>query len=447
MTRKMKDSGVEWIGYMNTCWKTMPLKFILKERRQKNSPIITKERLSLSIGVGVTLYSEKTTNLDRFKDDVTQYKVAYPNDLVINSMNVIVGAEGISNYLGCVSPAYYVMYSSNPQKFITKYYDYCFKTSTIQKALFYLGKGIMAIDRGEGRVNTCRLKVSSYDLGRLEFPVPSVNEQHRIVEFLDNRCNKIDQTIQKEKQVIEKLKEYKQSVITEAVTKGLNPNVKLKDSGVEWIGEIPEDWQCVKLKLKVNTTKGYAFKADIFQEKGIPLVKASDIKNRTVVKSNVFIKSEFKELYSNVELSTNDILISTVGSTPEVINSAVGQIALVPKELNKSLLNQNVVKIVPNDDVYYLYLFYFLSTHSFRKYLDLIAHGTANQASLTLKDMLEYMITLPTISKQKEIADYLDKKCSSIDKLISDKEKVIKKLTEYKKSLIYECVTGKKEVQ
>ncbi|HBJ1650182.1 TPA: restriction endonuclease subunit S [Clostridium botulinum] len=417
MTRNMKDSGVEWIGEIPEDWSIKKLKFVA----------------NIKSGEGIT--NNELSENGEFEVFGGNGVMGRCNKYNVECSRLIIGRVGA--LCGNVRYVTQKAYVSDNALILD------LKDREIYKFYYYLLHGANL-----GRLNTSNAQPLITGTKVLNLYIPNINmkSQFKIAAFLDKKCTKIDQTIEKEKQVIEKLKEYKQSVITEAVTKGLNPDAPMKDSGVEWIGEIPEQWQCVKLKLKVNTTKGYAFKTDIFQEKGIPLIKASDIKNRTVVKSNVFIKSEFKELNSNVELSTNDILISTVGSTPEVINSAVGQIALVPKELNKSLLNQNVVKIVPNDDVYYLYLFYFLSTHSFRKYLDLIAHGTANQASLTLKDMLEYMITLPTMSKQKEIADYLDEKCSSIDKLISDKEKVIKKLTEYKKSLIYECVTGKREV-
>ena len=449
MTRKMKNSGVEWIGEMNVSWKTAPLKFILKERRQKNSPIITKERLSLSIGIGVTLYSEKTTNLDRFKDDVTQYKVAYPNDLVINSMNVIVGAEGISNYLGCVSPAYYVMYSNNPQKFITKYYDYCFKTSTIQKALFYLGKGILAIDRGEGRVNTCRLKVSSYDLGKLEFPVPPINEQHRIVEFLDNKCNKIDQTIEKEKEVIEKLKEYKQSVITEAVTKGLNLDVKMKDSGVEWIGEIPEHWNIIKLKQVFSFRKGLSITKDNLVENGIKVISYGQIhsKNNKCVSIDDslirYVGSEYLETGKQSLVLKNDFIFA---DTSEDLDGA-GNCVFV--DLDEEIFaGYHTIILAPinrksiSNWKYFAYLY---KTDCWRSQIRSRVSGI-KLFSITQKILKQAEVIMPDIKEQQEIVDYLDKKCSAIDKLILSKEKIIEKLTEYKKSLIYECVTGKRKV-
>lgn len=213
---KMKDSGIEWIGSIPEHWNIRALKFILQNRNEKNNPILTTERLSLSIDKGVTLYAEKTTNLDRFKEDFTQYKIARPGDLVINSMNVITGAEGVSNYFGCVSPAYYVLFSKDME--ITKYCDYIFKTSSIKRILFCLGKGILAIERGNDKVNTCRLKVSINDLGRLNFPLPPLSEQKEITEYLDTKCNQIDEAIKQKEETISKLEEYKKSLIFECVT-------------------------------------------------------------------------------------------------------------------------------------------------------------------------------------------------------------------------------------
>ena len=212
----MKDSGVEWIGGIPSHWKMKAVKYVLQRRNQKNDPIISEERLSLSIGIGITKYAEKTTNLDRFKDDFTQYQLAYPDDIVLNSMNMIVGAVGKSNYFGCVSPVYYVMKPHNSTE--GNYYAYVLNTPTIRQVYHSLGKGIYAIERGEGRVNTCRLKVAFDDFGRIEIPVPPISEQQQIADFLDSKCAEIDELIAIKQQKIEALKEYKKSVIFEYVT-------------------------------------------------------------------------------------------------------------------------------------------------------------------------------------------------------------------------------------
>lgn len=213
----MKDSGIEWIGEIPEHWMMKPLKYCFNRRSERNNPICTTERLSLSIDKGVTLYSEKTTNLDRFKDDFTQYQLAYPNDIVLNCMNMIVGAVGLSKYLGCVSPVYYVIYPSYSE-IEAEYYSYLLNTPTIRGVYHSYGKGIYAIERSEGRVNTCRLKVSYDDLGRFDIPIPPVKEQKYIVKYITNKCTEIDNLISIKLSKIDSLKEYKKSIIYEYVT-------------------------------------------------------------------------------------------------------------------------------------------------------------------------------------------------------------------------------------
>ena len=216
--REMKDSGIEWIGKMPKDWMLIPFRHVLNERNEKNSPVRSTERLSLSIDLGVTLYSEKTTNLDRFKDDFEQYKIAHKGDLVMNSMNMIVGATGVSSYYGCVSPAYYTFYDDTENHITAKLCEYIFRSKTMLRVLFSMGKGIYAIVRGDDRVNTCRLKVSRDDLRSIQLPIPLLDEQSEIVAYLDEKTAAIDSLIQKKEQLITELEAYKKSLIYEYVT-------------------------------------------------------------------------------------------------------------------------------------------------------------------------------------------------------------------------------------
>ena len=216
--REMRDSGVEWIGNTPIDWELIPFRHVLKERQEKNNPIKSVERLSLSIDLGVTLYAEKTTNLDRFKDDFEQYKLAYEGDLVMNSMNMIVGATGVSDYFGCVSPVYYTFYDELEDHVTAKYCEYVFRSKTMLRVLYSLGKGIYAIVRGDDRVNTCRLKVSKEDLKSIIIPVPSVEEQREIVSYLKQKCEEIDKIIAKKEQYLFEIENYKKSLIYEYVT-------------------------------------------------------------------------------------------------------------------------------------------------------------------------------------------------------------------------------------
>ena len=216
--RKMKDSGVEWIGEIPEEWKLRPFRHILKKKKKKNYPIKSTETPSLSIELGVTLYSEKTTILDRFKDDFEEYKLAHIGDLVMNSMNMIVGATGVSDYYGCVSPIYYTFYDENENHITAKFCEYIFRSKAMLRVLYSMGKGIYAIVRGDDRVNTCRLKVAKEDLKSLLLPIPSLDEQQEIIDYIYKKCAAIDTLIAKKEQLLTELENYKKSVIYEYVT-------------------------------------------------------------------------------------------------------------------------------------------------------------------------------------------------------------------------------------
>ncbi len=215
---QMKESGIEWIGKIPLNWSLKKINHLLYERREKNNPIKSRERLSLSIDKGITLYADKTTNLDRFKEDFTQYKLAYPGDLVLNSMNMIVGAVGVSNYFGCVSPVYYTYYDNTDENYTTRFCEYFFKLPTVKQYLKSIGKGIMSIERGNDRINTCRLKISRDDLKNIHVPIPPKEVQKEILSYLDYKTQKIDRTIERIEKNIELLEEYKESLIHHVVT-------------------------------------------------------------------------------------------------------------------------------------------------------------------------------------------------------------------------------------
>lgn len=434
MNREMKDSGIPWIGEIPKEWEIKPLKYVLNKRNEKNKPIKSKERLSLSIDIGITKYEDKTTNLDRFKDDFEQYQLAYPNDIVLNSMNMIVGAVGKSNYFGCVSPVYYVMTplkGSDPD-----YYGYLLNVPSIRKIYHKLGKGIYAIERGEGRVNTCRLKVPFNDFGRINIPFPRVQEQKAIAEFLDKRCGEIDELISLQERMVDELKEYKQSVLTEAVTKGLNPNAPLKDSGIEWIGEIPEHWKVSKIKYIGEARNGLTYSPQEMcdEAKGTLVLRSSNIQNdKLCFEDNVYVDKEVDE---ELMMKEGDILICSRNGSAKL----VGKCAIIPKHVTatfgafmmrfRSILNRK-------------FSLYLIRT-TLAQYKEFFSTSTINQLTNTMIGNMQ--VPLPSENEQQEIADFLDEKCSEIDSLIALKQTKIEELKDYKKSIIYEYVTGKKEV-
>lgn len=217
---------------------------------------------------------------------------------------------------------------------------------------------------------------------------------------------------------------------------------KQDNSEIDWIGDVPDEWSLKKLKYLVNTIKGYAFKSELFEDNGVPIIKTTDIKNGEIQESNSFINEELVSNYENVRLIENDILMSTVGSKPEVVNSAVGQIGKVQKEYEGALLNQNAVILrCKSKDIYNDFLYYFLISNPYRKYLDLHAHGTANQASLSLKDILDFSMPLPPIETQVNISNFLDDSLLALNSLIYYKQKLITLLQEQGQAIITESVT------
>lgn len=278
--------------------------------------------------------------------------------------------------------------------------------------------------------------------------LPSFEEQQKIANFLDHETAKIDTLIAKQEKLIELLKEKRQAVISHAVTKGLNPDAPMKDSGVEWLGEVPEHWGKVAFKQFIKTRKGVAFSTSDFCDSGIRVVKASDIKQLSLRKSDVFLPETFTKKYPKAYLNQGNIILSTVGSTPDVKNSAVGQIAMVPKELDGTLLNQNTVVFDPTvEAIDRNYLFLLLQTRAYRDHLDLHAHGTANQASLNVADMLDFKCFIPSIDEQHQIAEYLKQFLRTVSGLETKAISAIELMKERKTALISAVVTGKIDVR
>jgi len=248
----MKNSGIEWIGEIPDSWETKTIKQLLIERIEKNSEYQTSTILSLSAKDGVTLYDGEHHAGNRPREDLSDYKVVYPNDIVANSMNILSGSVGLSSYKGCVSPVYYIYHlrSNDDIEFL----HYIFQCKQFQLSLRGLGNGIMIKESGNGNLNTIRMRIPAQKLAAQVFPYCSLEEQKKIVAYLNAKLSQVDELIANQQGQIEKLKEYKQSVITEAVTKGLDKSAPLKDSGIEWIGEIPENWNVFQLK-NISTIK------------------------------------------------------------------------------------------------------------------------------------------------------------------------------------------------
>ncbi|MFS3557253.1 restriction endonuclease subunit S [Citrobacter braakii] len=431
-----KDSGVESLDTIPKMWSIKKLKYIFE----------IKKRIAGELGFDVLSVTQKGIKIKDIESgegqlsmDYSKYQRVYPGEFAMNHMDLLTGYVDISNYDGVTSPDYRVFAVRDKHSFYSRYYLYLLQDGYKQRRFFHLGQGSAHLGRW-------RLPTEAFN--EIVYPCPSLKEQIQIASFLDREIAKIDNLIEKQQQLIELLKEKRQAVISHAVTKGLNPDVPMKDSGVEWLGEVPAHWTIPSLKYNISTRKGVAFKSSDFCDSGIRVVKASDIKKKTIISSDVFLPVCFSKEYPKAVLNFGDIVLSTVGSTPDVKNSAVGQLGYVPAELEGSLLNQNTVVFSSNSNMLeQFYLFLLLQTDIYRDHLDLHAHGTANQASLNVSDMLEFKYPCPPLSEQIEIVDYIQNCNSKFDDLETCSEEAIKYLQERRTALISAAVTGKIDVR
>ncbi len=429
--RQMKYSGIEWIGDIPEEWKTLRIQFCLDEIVEKNDPIQTTQILSLMKDRGVMLYDEKGDIGNKAKEDCSEYKIAYPNTLIVNSMNILIGSVGISNYFGCVSPVYYVFKETNLSEL--RFVNYIFNTTAFQKELRRYANGILEI----------RLRISSNNIFKRKIPLPNKIMQIKIADFLDDKCVKIDNLIAHEQVMIEELKAYKQSVITEAVTKGLDKSVLMKDSGVEWIGKIPESWSISKIKMLADETQENAFidgdwiESPYIEDTGIRYLTTGNIgdgvfkrQGNGFISNETFTKLQCKYAYPQ------DLIFSR-------LNEEYGRSCILPNDYDKYVIAVDNVILRTNEDK--KYICYVTQCSNYHKAVFFFARGTAMKR-ISRTNLGNVAIPLPSIAEQQQIAEYLDNKCADIDSLISIKQQKIEELKEYKKSLIYEYVTGKKEV-
>ena len=418
MTRAMKDSGIEWIGEIPKDWDLMRLQFCLNEIKEKNLPVKSEQVLSLVKDKGVMPYEEKGNVGNVAKEDISEYKLAYPNTLILNSMNILIGSVGISKYFGCVSPVYYVFKETKMSDL--RFINYIFTTNEFQKELRKYANGIMEI----------RLRVSAQDIFKRIIAYPNKQEQIKIADFLDEKCSHIDSVLEKVRASIDEYKQLKQSVITQAVTKGVRPNRPMKDSGIEWIGEIPQDWSII------------AHKYVMYKDKKIcEHYNGEDIISLTmsgVIKRDLDAGGKMPTTFDGYQyVEPEDLLLCLfdIDVTPRCVgvvkDYGITSPAYSRFKVNKGYFNKYydyLLRMIDNDKVF--------------------VHLAKNlRSSLKEDDFGAIKTIVPPMLEQKQISDYLDDKCSEIDKLITKKEQLIAELETYKKSLIYEYVTGKKEVK
>lgn len=428
----MKNSNIQWIGTIPDSWHLDRLQWHLDEIKESNNPVKTQQVLSLTNKLGVIPYEEKGEQGNKSKENIDEYKLAYPDTIVANSMNILIGSVGKCNYFGCVSPVYYVFKPKNGENI--DFLNYIFQLTQFQKELRKYANGILEI----------RLRASSNDILKRQIAFPSEKEQQRIVTFLDEKTAKIDKLIEIENKQIEKLKEYKQAVITEAVTKGLDKSAPMKDSGVEWIGEIPEDWEICRVKNIGFTQNGISKSGELFGN-GYPFISYGDVyKHWVLPKTGSGLIESTEKDRKIFSVNKGDIFFTRTSETIE----EVGFSSVCFETITNATFAGFLIRLrpyQPDSIIKSNYAKYYFRANLLRKYL-VREMNIVTRASLSQELLGAMSVVLPPPNTQIEISLHLDSQCKKIDSLISIKQKKIDMLNEYKKSLIYEYVTGKKEV-
>lgn len=424
-----KDSGVEWIGEIPLGWEIQKIKYLFTLRNERNYlPMEEVRLLSLYTELGVLPHDELEKTTGNKAVTVEEYKKVYKDDIVVNIILCWMGAIGVSNYDGVTSPAYDI-YQPTSSLIDSRYYHHLFRTPMFSGACYKVGRGIMAM----------RWRTYSDEFKSLKVPLPPLCEQKKILDYLDHKTSALDTLIADKQKLIDLLKEKRQVIISEAVTKGLDKTTKLKDSGIEWIGEIPEGWAMSKIKYvtsKVGSGKTPRGGNEVYVNEGIIFIRSQNVYDMGLLLDDVaYITDEMDEELSNTRLEYEDILLNITGAS-------IGRCCVWKEPNCRANVNQHVCIIRTSKTVLAEYLHLVLVSFVGKTLIDICQSG-ANRQGLNFEEIANFYFPLPTAYEQSEIVSYLDQKTSAIDTLITDITTQIDKLKEYRQSVIRETVTGK----
>lgn len=404
------DVDEKWVKKIPAHWQMKRLKAIFAMRKEKNNPVVTENILSLTAKQGVVPYAEKEgTGGNKPKSDMTQYNIAHENDLLVNCMNVVSGAAGVSRYFGAISPVYYALYPHNDEN--VWYYHHIFRLMPFQRSLVGLGKGILMHESDEGTLTSVRMRISMDYLGNVLLPVPPRDEQDQIVKYLNWKVSEINKLIKFRKKELLTLEELKKKIISDTITKGIDSEANHKMTSIRWIGAIPEHWEIIKAKKVIKITNGSDPKT-----KGEIPVYGSGGAFKTC--------GEYKE--------PPVVLLGRKGTLnkPQYVDCRYWNVDTAFDVREKA--NQINLK--------YYYYCAFLFDYGY--YMTQTA-----LPSMTQTDYGNMYIPLPPLNEQEKIVEVLEERLLALSKLIASKEEIIKELVDLKNRIISDVVTGAIDVR
>ena len=423
----MKNSNIQWIGEIPDDWEVHPLFCYFSERKNKNTRGAENNLLSLSYGKIVR--KDINTREGLLPESFNTYNIIEKDDIIIRPTDLQNDKRSLRTAIakehGIITSAYIALKSNN-EDVNPDFFHYLLHTYDIMKVFYNMGNGV-------------RQGLNYSEFSKLLVCVPPLATQTSIATYLDAKCSEIDGLIADINKQIETLNELKKSTITEAVTKGLNKNAKLKDSGIQWIGMIPEGWSVTKVKYIVENPLQYgATESGVdFDDKLPRYIRITDIIDNRLKDEG---KLSLTELQSKgFILKDNDILFARSGGT-------VGKTFIYRQKYGKSAFAGYLIRATISKSNNADFVYYYTLSNCYDNWKSMIFTQATIQ-NIGADKYNNLLISLPPLTEQQSIATYLDSKCSEFDSIISDKQKQISTLEAYKKSLIYEYVTGKKKVE
>lgn len=415
--REMKDSGIASFGFIPDTWKITKLKTILALRSEKNSG--DRELLSVYLNSGVISYSDSTgMQVHKPSQDLSNYQNVYIGDFVLNNQQAWRGSVGVSNYDGIISPAYFVYKIS--ESCHSRFMNYLLRDSSMVQQYETASRGVGTIQRN----------IFAPWLLESLIALPSFEEQKIIATYLDTRCAEIDTLVTDIQSQIEALEEYKRSVITEAVTKGLDPDVEMRDSGVQWIGMMPTHWDCQRGKYILR----YVQKPVRDDDGVITCFRDGEVTLRSNRREEGFTMADKEIGYQGIDVG--DLVVHGMDG----FAGAIG----ISDSRGKASPVLNVLDTKQDKR----YIMYYLRSMAYNDVFVALATGIrVRSCDLRWNKLAELLYPLPPVEEQQAIVEHIDSVLERTNAIIADKKQQIETIKEYKKSLIFEYVTGKKEVQ
>lgn len=426
-----KNSGVEWIGAIPKEWEIHPLRMYLDERKNKNNN--GTERNLLSLSYGHIIRKDINTQKGLLPLSFNTYNIVEPSDIIIRPTDLQNDKKslrvGYVTERGIITSAYFDLYSKNNAIFNTRFGYYLLSGYDAFKIFYGLGNGV-------------RQSVTFKEFAALPAILPPLPEQQRIADFLDTKCDILDRTIDTVSRQIEDLEKYKKALITKTVTKGIckkgEPERAMKDSGVEWIGKVPEEWNVKPFKALAGMKGSSEYTArDIVDEgEGAILLSPSNINDNELNLSKRTYISQKKHDKSTTKIQRGDLLFTKTASVGKCVIYDSDE----PAMPNPQLVVLKNIKCLPK------FLYYSMVSDVMQAPTKMYVYGSVIP-TISQLNLGRIKIPVPSPEEQQQIADYLDEKCKNIDNRVQKRKQQLEWLKEYKKSLIFDYVTGKKRIE